>query len=549
MRALPHIISRFRADRRGNIAVIFTLALFPIMAAVGCVIDYSMASRIKAKLQSAADAASVAAIAQKSPGYIAAAKMTVDGAVADAVADAYKVLDGNMTSVTGYTNLLRTGTVTKTGIRLTSRIDFSADVPVNFLGVLRAFGLNGYQNIRVGGSASSSSSLPPYLDFYLLLDVSGSMGLPSTTAEAARLQSLNPDNWVQYRTGCTLACHFAPLKSACVDPPVTSPAAPAANPSINSSYTQQYNTNNACMGYAYSRVSPSDLSALINLASSATYPKQVPGLPKQMLSSLPGSLNTDAKFGLPAVASCPKDGTDDCIQLRLDAVGSAVNELLATAKTSAKVTNQFRIGLYPFITDIDENYAPLTASIDGNASTPGTINYAATKLAMQLDTNLNATLGSGGTHIDYALNSLNGLIRTVGDGSASTNTKPFVFLVTDGAQDNQYKDVPNGSWHGSNHATVLSDTGNDYPSICKTLTDRGIIVSVLYIPYQQINPVNTTFAGNEDTYANNNIANIPDSLKTCASPGFYYTANKPADITAALNAMFSQSLVTAHITD
>jgi Flp pilus assembly protein TadG len=543
MRALVSTIGNFGTDRRGNTAIIFALALLPVISAVGCAVDYSMATRIKAKLQSAADAASVAAIAQKSPGYVAAAKMTGDGAVTDAVDDAYKVLDGNMNSVTGYTNLSRTGTVTKTGIRLTSRIEFGADVPVTFLKVL------GYQNLRVAGSANSTASLPPYLDFYLLLDVSGSMGLPSTTAEAVRLQNLNPDNWVQYRTGCTLACHFAPLRSACVDPPVTSPAAPAANPSTNSSYTQQYNTNNACMGYAYSRVSPRDLRALIDLPTSNSFPKQVPGLPKQMLSGLPGSLNTDSKFGLSAVASCPKDGTDDCIQLRLDAVGNAVNELFKTANSSTKVTDQFRIGLYPFITDIDENYAPLTASINGDPLTPGTINYAATKLATQLDTNLNANLGSGGTHIDNALHSLNGLIRTVGDGSSSTARKPFVFLVTDGAQDNQYKDVPNGSWHGSNHATVLNDRVNDYPNICKTITDREIIVSVLYIPYQRINPVNTSFAGNEDTYANDNIDDIPPSLKACASPGFFYTANTPADITAALNSMFKQSLVTAHITN
>jgi hypothetical protein len=235
--------------------------------------------------------------------------------------------------------------------------------------------------------------------------------------------------------------------------------------------------------------------------------------------------------------------------LRLDAVGNAVNGLFKTANSSMKVANQFRIGLYPFITDIDDSYAPLTSSINGNPLTPGTINYAAAKLATQLDTNTNANLGSGGTHIDNALHSLNDLIKTVGDGNSSANTKPFVFLVTDGAQDNQYKDVPNGSWHGSNHATVLNDSVNDYPGICATLTNRGIIVAVLYIPYQQISPVNTSFAGNEDTYANNNIANIPGSLQSCASPGFYYTANTPADITAALNAMFSQSLVTAHITN
>ena len=52
---------------------------------------------------------------------------------------------------------------------------------------------------------------------------------------------------------------------------------------------------------------------------------------------------------LTAVSSCPTDGTDDCIQLRLDAVGYAVNQLFVTANASMKVSNQFRIGLYPFI--------------------------------------------------------------------------------------------------------------------------------------------------------------------------------------------------------
>src|SRR6185437_8929557 len=77
------------------------------------------------------------------------------------------------------------------------------------------------QTLTVTGYSKASASLPPYLDFYLTLDVSGSMGLLSTSAEAVRMQSINPDNFVQYPTGCTLACHFAPLKSACVDPPVT----------------------------------------------------------------------------------------------------------------------------------------------------------------------------------------------------------------------------------------------------------------------------------------------------------------------------------------
>jgi len=246
---------------------------------------------------------------------------------------------------------------------------------------------------------------------------------------------------------------------------------------------------------------------------------------------------------LTPVANCPTDGTDACIQLRLDAVGYAVNQLFVTANNTAKISKQFRIGLYPFIRYLYQ-YFPLTSSINGSTTDSSTINYAAANIATLLDTNMNASLGSGGTHIDTALSSVSSLVATVGDGSATTSTLPYVFLITDGAQDNQVKGVPNGSWSGSNQATTINAT-----TVCKPLKDRGIVISVLYIPYQTINPVNTSFAGNEDTYANNNIANIPSSLQACASPGFFYTANTPTDITTALNAMFNHAVVTAHITN
>ena len=113
---------------------------------------------------------------------------------------------------------------------------------------------------------------------------------------------------------------------------------------------------------------------------------------------------------------------------------------------------------------------------------------------------MNSNLGSGGTHIDNALNSMNTLITSVGDGSASNNTLPYVFLVTDGAQDPQSKGVPNGGWSGSNHATVIAPRRSLPVRICTTLKNRGIIISVLYIPYQTISPVNTAFAGDEDDY-------------------------------------------------
>jgi Putative Flp pilus-assembly TadE/G-like len=116
MHRLLSVAGRFRRDGSGNIAVIFTIALLPVFSAVGCAVDYSMATRMRAKLEAAADAASVAAISRKSAGYTAAAAMTGNGPVSAGVTEANAVFDGNMSAVTGYANLTRTSTVTKTGI-------------------------------------------------------------------------------------------------------------------------------------------------------------------------------------------------------------------------------------------------------------------------------------------------------------------------------------------------------------------------------------------------------------------------------------------------
>jgi Flp pilus assembly protein TadG len=560
-------IGRFCGNKRGNVAVTFVIASLPIMSAIGCAVDYSQAVRLKVKLQSAADAASVAAISQKSPGYIAAAAMTGNGSVAAAVTDAGNIFDGDVNGIPDHTtyNITRTPVVTKTGVKLASSVTFSATVPTMFMRIIGP----SFQTLTVTGSSSSSASLPPYLDFYLALDVSGSMGLPSTSAEAGRLAEVNPDDYVDYvsgspPTGCTLACHFTTKSNGCNDPTV-----PAKKLSSQSGYP----VNNYCLGYLLSRVSQSGYqSLLINQPTQGTYPWKNPfpldpnylkyqQLPTQIVSGLPNSLyapkvsvpptgGTAALTGggLTPVTNCPSPGGDSCIQLRLDAVGYALTQLFVTANNDEKVANQFRIGLYPFITDAYA-YFPLTASINGSTTNSSTINYAAANLATLLDTNLNSNLGSGGTHIDKALHTINGLIASVGDGSSATNPQPYIFLVTDGAQDPQSKGVPNGGWSGSNHAVTLDNAANSYPSICSTIKSRGIIISVLYIPYTTISPVVAAFANDEDDAANNNIPSIPPSLQTCASPGYFYTANTPTDINNSLQAMFSHVLQTAHITN
>jgi Flp pilus assembly protein TadG len=516
------LVARFRTDRRGNIAVITALAALPMVSAVGCVIDYSNASMIRAKLQSAADAASLATVSTNSTVVNTAQAMTKNGTVAGGTTYATNFFTANLPA--GYTTVTPTVSVTLTGLTMTATVSFSTQVPTYFMGVI------GYKNITVSGSSTSTYSMPAYINFYLMLDVSGSMGFPSTTAEQQRLMAVNPDDLqgsLGYSQGCQFACHFT-YQGACAQTgnPYQGPI-PAAGKSTNPG------TGGYCQGFIISRLGTTPTS----FASGTT--------------NITNGNNVN--WNNTPVTTCSTPGTTSCIQLRADAVGYAVNSLLATAyasETAAGISNQFKVGLYPFIVNL-YTYFALTTSINGSATSSGTINYAAAQLATLLDTGVNTSLGSGGTHFENAFPSMNSLITSVGTGASSSNALPYVFLITDGSQDCQTQSGNGTNWGGDagcspyyNSATTLNAA-----TLCTPLKNRGITVAVLYIPYGQIVNPNPSFSNDEDGYANSNIANIPASLQACASPNFFYTANTPADITSALITMFEQAVSTAHVSN
>jgi hypothetical protein len=256
--------------------------------------------------------------------------------------------------------------------------------------------------------------------------------------------------------------------------------------------------------------------------------------------------------------------------LRADAVGYAVTTLLSTANTTETnngVPSEFAVALFPFIQNLctaSNNNSNSCAVGKTSSLTGSTITTFAQQLANLLDTGQNATLGSGGTHFENALSQMNSFITSVGTGVSSSNALPYVFIVTDGSQD--YQTQSGGNWGSQNwsasanvpyqnSATVLpmyspnDQTGGlNNTNYCTTMKSRGITIAILYIPYGTIQDPNSNFANNEDGYANNNIQYIPAALQSCASSGFFYTANTPTDIQNALLAMFEQAVSTAHIT-
>ncbi|MCC8964675.1 pilus assembly protein [Bradyrhizobium sp. Pear76] len=201
MSTLIRTISRFRRDRSGNIAMTFGLVLLPLVVAVGCAVDYSRANQIRSKLISAADAASVGAVAKQSPGFIAAGAMTSDGEISAGEADARKIFSGNVFNQNGFTLTSVTPTMTKSGGTITSTVQFTADVPTMFLGVI------GQSKMTVTGTSTATANMPLYIDFYLLLDNSPSMGVGATPTDVAALVKATTGNSFKPNDQCAFACH------------------------------------------------------------------------------------------------------------------------------------------------------------------------------------------------------------------------------------------------------------------------------------------------------------------------------------------------------
>src|SRR4051812_46459020 len=183
----------FRRDQRGNIALTFALAAMPILTAVGCAVDYSLATQMRSRLQASSDAASVGSVAKTSPAFIAAGSMTSDGPIAAGATDATQIFTGNMAGQSGYTLKSLSAAVTRTSGTVQSVVQFSADIPTSFLGII------GKKTITVTGSSTSLASMPLYIDFYLLLDNSPSMGVAATPADVTRMVNNTSDS-------CAFAC-------------------------------------------------------------------------------------------------------------------------------------------------------------------------------------------------------------------------------------------------------------------------------------------------------------------------------------------------------
>lgn len=187
-------LAQFIRNRSGNFSQMMVVMTVPLVGALGLAVDYSEASRIHSNLLGAADAAALGAIVQGSPAVKAAAQMDGDGAVAAGREDAINLFNGYLAGEKGFTVESLVADIQKTGPALSAKVTFAARVPTTFMGLF------GHGTMEVTGEATTSMPLAPFMDFYLLLDNSPSMGLGALPADVDRLVANTPDK-------CAFACH------------------------------------------------------------------------------------------------------------------------------------------------------------------------------------------------------------------------------------------------------------------------------------------------------------------------------------------------------
>jgi Flp pilus assembly protein TadG len=197
-------------DKRGNVAVIAAVCAPVMMLMVGAAIDYGYALNINQRLNEAADTAVLSAIspsiAQGAGGYASA---FAGGSVN---APMYKVARNTFATNTSALpisvspNVNITSSTSSTNIKTyTATLTYSTSVPTFFASLV------GLSSIPISGHAQATTTPLTYIRYFILIDISQSMGIAATAADMTNLYN----RIEQYgqgtggEPGCVFGCHVA----------------------------------------------------------------------------------------------------------------------------------------------------------------------------------------------------------------------------------------------------------------------------------------------------------------------------------------------------
>jgi len=182
--AVGKTIRQFNRHESGSMVLLMALAIVPAMALTGAAVDYSTSNKAKAKLDAVADTAALAAVDHQAISGTAAAAQTTAQNIFNTQAVNLANVAVNSVSVT----------VTDSTSGRTAVVSYTATKPNLFMGLV------GIPNTTITGQSTAAAGLSTYIDFYLLLDNTPSMGVGATPGDIATMVNNTSDQ-------CAFACH------------------------------------------------------------------------------------------------------------------------------------------------------------------------------------------------------------------------------------------------------------------------------------------------------------------------------------------------------
>ncbi|MEE2951382.1 MAG: pilus assembly protein TadG-related protein [Pseudomonadota bacterium] len=187
------VFRRFCPSTNGNVAMLFALAVLPLMACVGFATDYGLAVNYEGEMQLSADVASVGAISIGSKGFEAALAQQSPGRVTAAEEQARLLFMHNFQR-RGEDDFEITPVVERKADRVVSTINYRIKVPTLF----GAF--YGKADMEIHGRSIAEIEIAKAIDFYMLLDNTPSMGVGATQSDIDKMVANTDDK-------CAFACH------------------------------------------------------------------------------------------------------------------------------------------------------------------------------------------------------------------------------------------------------------------------------------------------------------------------------------------------------
>jgi len=195
------VLRRLLGNRRGNVAILTAVIMLPTIFAIGLGLDFTLSRQRQDQINGIADAAALAAVtpnmlSQSDANAKAAATNMFDSQIALVPNVNYSLGGISITAVTSKTTLVRTVVVS-----------YSA-ASNNVFGALL-----GSNTFPISGSSTAMSSVSPQINFYMLLDDSPSMALPTTSAGILQMEAATPKQTgsnvagLSTPVGCAFACH------------------------------------------------------------------------------------------------------------------------------------------------------------------------------------------------------------------------------------------------------------------------------------------------------------------------------------------------------